>query len=95
MSIMLYKHPGKHKLHDDKFDYIVVDEDEVESSLKDGWYKTTPEAKKNSNVIEAEVVVKTPEREDLEEQATELGISFRSNTKDETLTSKINEALAE
>lgn len=45
MSVMLYKHPGKHKLHGDMFDYIVVDEGDVDAKVKDGWAKTTEEAK--------------------------------------------------
>ncbi len=45
MSVMLYKHPGKHDIHGDMFDYIVVDGDEVDAKLKEGWAKTTDEAK--------------------------------------------------
>lgn len=60
MSVMLYKHPGKHKLHGDKFDYVVVKEDEVEATCKQGWYKTTPEAKKNSKVIDVKAETKKP-----------------------------------
>ena len=41
---MLYKHPGKHKIHGSEFDYITVPEDEVEAAIKDGWNKTTQEA---------------------------------------------------
>lgn len=44
MSVMLYRHPGKHKLHGDMFDYIVVDENEVDSHLCDGWFLSTTEA---------------------------------------------------
>lgn len=42
---MLYKHPGKHKLHGDFFDYIVVEEENVEDSILEGWSTTTDEAK--------------------------------------------------
>lgn len=45
MAVMLYKHPGPHEIHGDKFDYIVVDEAAVDAALKDGWSKTTDEAK--------------------------------------------------
>lgn len=41
---MLYKYPGEHKIHGDKFDYIITDD--VEGALKDGWSLTTDEAKK-------------------------------------------------
>lgn len=39
---MLYKHPGPHKIHCNKFDYIVTED--IEEALKDGWFLTTPEA---------------------------------------------------
>ena len=45
---MLYKYPGEHDIHGDKFDYIVVDQDntrEYNKAIKDGWCKTTTEAK--------------------------------------------------
>jgi len=45
MSVMLYKCPGKHLLHEIKCDYIVVDESEVESNLSKGWSKSPTEAK--------------------------------------------------
>lgn len=98
---MLYKHPGKHKIHGDKFDYVVVPEDEVESTIKKGWYKTTPEAKKNSKVIDVKVNSEKegdnnlPTREELENKATELNIEFDGRTADKTLSNKIAEKLAE
>ena len=45
MTVMLYKYPGPHSLHGDKFDYIVVGNDGVDDALKDGWARTTDEAK--------------------------------------------------
>lgn len=45
MTVMLYKHPGHHELHGGFFDYIVVDEAEVDASIADGWSLTTDEAK--------------------------------------------------
>lgn len=47
MSVMLYKHGGIHKMHGDNFDYVIVNEDEVDDSIKDGWYLTTTEALEN------------------------------------------------
>ena len=32
-------------IHGDMFDYIIVDEDALEGAIKDGWCKTTYEAK--------------------------------------------------
>lgn len=49
MSTMLYKHPGPHKIHRDKFNYVIVDEDDIEVHLEKGWFRTTPEAKANSS----------------------------------------------
>ena len=45
MTVMLYVHPGRHEIHDDSFDYIVVDEDQVDEAIKKGWSLTTTEAK--------------------------------------------------
>jgi hypothetical protein len=45
MTVMLYKHPGKHKLHGDFFDHIIVDELDVESKLSEGWSINTADAK--------------------------------------------------
>ena len=93
MSRMLYKHPGVHKIHGDMFDYIIVGEEEVKSHIENGWSMTTNEAK-NLDVIEADLD-EAPTRSELEEKADELGISYRSNTKDETIAKKIEEALDE
>lgn len=50
MSVMLYKHPAENKtkhnwFHGDNFDYIIVDESEVDAAKKAGWSLTTKEAK--------------------------------------------------
>jgi hypothetical protein len=45
MTVMLYKHPGPHEIHGDKFDYTIVDEADVDSAVKDGWALTTDAAK--------------------------------------------------
>lgn len=45
MTVMLYKTPGPHKFHGGDFDYIIVDEVNVDASLVDGWFLTTDEAK--------------------------------------------------
>lgn len=42
---MLYRWPGKHAIHGDKFDYIIVPISEVEDYLSKGWSLTTDEAK--------------------------------------------------
>jgi len=49
MTVMLYKHPGIYQMHGDYFDYIIVGDDEVEASLKNGWVTTTEEAKSGTS----------------------------------------------
>ncbi len=93
MSRMLYKHPGQHPLHGDMFDYIVVDELEVDKHIESGWSMTTDEAK-NLDVIDADIDDE-PTRKEIEAKADELGVSYRANTKDETILKKIEEALDE
>ena len=46
MTVMLYKSPGPHQFHGGDFDYIVVDEADVETCLAEGWWLTTTEASK-------------------------------------------------
>ncbi len=61
MSVMLYKEGGPHKFHGGNFDYIIVDELEVDKSLNDGWFKTTPEATKANKPKKA---IKPPKNEE-------------------------------
>ena len=97
-ATMVYKHPGKCKIHGDMFDYKVVSaepeeeggESELSQALADGWFKTTPEAKDGTPSDD-----EMPTRAELEEKAVELGIHFQANWKDGTLLEKINEALEE
>ena len=94
---MVYKCPGKHKIHGGKFDYKIVDAElpeggegdtELEEALADGWYRTTTEAKEGVPSDD-----EAPTREELEAKATELGIEFTEGTRDKTLAKKIAEAL--
>ena len=44
-ATMLYKHPGRQKIHGDFFDTLIVNSaDELKAAAKDGWAKTTPDA---------------------------------------------------
>ena len=45
MTVMLYKSPGPHKFHGGDFDYIIVEEADVDACLAEGWWLTTPAAK--------------------------------------------------
>lgn len=49
---MLYKLGGEHEIHGGKFDYVIVPESEVEAKLKQGWFKTTCEAKAAGKPVE-------------------------------------------
>lgn len=44
MTVMLFKSPGPHKFHGGDFDYIVVEEADVDTCLSEGWWLTTTEA---------------------------------------------------
>jgi hypothetical protein len=41
---MLYKHPGPYEIHGDHFDYIIVDDSDIDSAIADGWALKTTEA---------------------------------------------------
>ena len=96
MSVMLYKGNGETKLHGVMVDYITVDEEDVESNLEDGYFKTPIEADKAiKDDTDDDIETKAPTREEMEIKAKELGIKFPANIKDSTLLSKINEKLDE
>jgi hypothetical protein len=44
MTTMLYKCPGSHAIHGGHFDYTIVEDDQIEATLADGWHLTTPAA---------------------------------------------------
>lgn len=89
---MVYRHPGKHKIHGSTFDYKIVDAEaeELDDALSDGWYRTTTEALEGVPSDDEK-----PTREELELKAKELGLSFPSNIGDAKLLARIEEALAE
>lgn len=89
---MVYRHPGRYKIHGSTFDYMVVDADteELDDALSNGWYRTTPEALEGVPSDDEK-----PTREELEQKAKELGLSFPSNIGDAKLLARIEEALAE
>jgi hypothetical protein len=81
---MLYKYPGKHEIHGSTFDYIIVDESEIDDALKLGWHRSTDEAKNNSPASRSELEIK----------AGELGIKFDGRTSDRKLEDLISTALS-
>lgn len=94
---MLYRCPGPHEIHGGKFDYVIVDEDEVAGKLQEGWFATTGEAKEahEASLIDGDSKddESAPTRAELEAKATELGIKFDGRTKDKALADKIEAAL--
>jgi len=87
----------------------VYSEDEYEQALKDGWFKTLPEAieaydspKENKPVAKVEEVKDgAPKAEnilnraELEAKARELGITFHHRLSDANLLTRINETIKE
>lgn len=43
-TTMLYKWPGPHEIHGDRFDYVIVPDADVAAKLAEGWKLSTPEA---------------------------------------------------
>ena len=87
---MLYKHPGKHEIHDSNFDFIIVDEIDIEKAIKDGWFLTTCEAKAGfSESYDSADATK----EEMIQKAEILGIKVDKRWSNETLLDKINQAL--
>lgn len=70
VKTMLYKHPGKHKIHGNKFDYIVTED--IDAAIKNGWCLTTPEALDCDD---------PPSRDEVKAKADELGIEYPKNIK--------------
>ena len=107
-ATMLYLMPGPHQLNDGHYDYVIVDADEVEAKLDEGWYRTTAEAKAAHEAklkeqaapvapVPAEPISgdgMPPTRPELEAKANELGIQFHHNTGDKKLGEMIEAKLA-
>jgi hypothetical protein len=102
---MVYKSPGKHKIHGGNYDYKIVNavaEDgkasELDEALSEGWFKTTKEAS-DGVPLDGETADgvplddEAPTREELETKAAELKISFQKNTSNAALLKKIEKAL--
>jgi hypothetical protein len=57
-TTMLYKAPGPHEIHGGQMDYTIVEDDQIEAALAEGWHLTTPEAKQAHQAkLEAEQAV--------------------------------------
>jgi hypothetical protein len=98
-ATMLYKAPGPHNLHGHDVDYVVVDADEVDALVADGWHRSPAEAGAPSapSQPEAPAVVPAdnapPTRAELEAKGAELGLKFDGRTTDKKLGAMIADAL--
>lgn len=86
---MLYKHPGPHKIHGSKFDYIVTED--IEQAMEDGWFLTTPEA---LEAVEPEDGHE-PTRDEIKQKADKLGIEYPKNIKTPRLQKLVEDKLDE
>jgi hypothetical protein len=85
---MLYKHPGKYEIHGSNFDYIIVDEVDIDQAIKDGWCLTTCEAKSGfSETYDSADATK----EEMIQKAESLGIKVDKRWSNETLLDKIKQ----
>lgn len=94
---MLYKFPGPHEIHGSNFDHTIVDEEDIENAMADGWHLTTTAAKAAHDAAKdaaKEDEEKPPTRDELEQKAHELGIEFSHNIGDAKLAERIAAALA-
>ncbi len=88
---MVYKHPGPHKIHGNKFDYSVVED--IERALKDGWFLTTPEALEAGQPEPTSDV--GPTRDEVKQKADELDIEYPKNIKTARLQKLVEDKLDE
>jgi hypothetical protein len=98
---MLYRCPGPHAIHGGHFDYTIIPDAQIEETLAQGWFRTTPEAKEAYEDALAEAVLaaqqaadnKPATRDELEAKATELGIEFGPRMSDKKLREAIEAKL--
>jgi hypothetical protein len=69
---------------------VVVDD--VAPYVEDGWYLSIADHKKPVSEVDS-ISDEPPTREELETQASKLGVKYNSRTKDEVLLKRINEAM--
>jgi hypothetical protein len=100
-ATMLYKCPGPHEIHGGQFDHTIVDEDDVEQALADGWHLTTPDAKDAYEAAQRPqadappLENSPPTRDELKQKADELQLTYPANIPTAKLAEMIEHALAE
>ena len=88
-KVMLYKASEVSDVKGFNVVYQIVDDEQVESMIDNGWRSSPAEAEKVGDLDYP------PTREELEEKATELNIKFRKNTPNDKLLQLISDALSE
>lgn len=93
---IVYKSPGRHFAHNGKtYDYKAVNShDELRDALADGWFESLVEAVDGKPSQSSKFDDLPPTRAELEKKCDELGIKYNGRMKDDTLSQKIDEALA-
>jgi hypothetical protein len=93
-TTMLYKAPGSHEIHGGRFDYTIVNDDQIEATLAAGWYLTTTEAKAaHEAALQDAADNAPPTRDELKRKADELGLSYPGNIPTEKLSAMVDAAL--
>lgn len=91
---MLYKAPGPHEIHGGRFDYTIVDDDQIEAALAAGWYLTTTEAKAAHQAdIQDAADNAPPTRDELKRKADELKLQYPGNIPTDRLAAMVDAAL--
>lgn len=92
-ATMVYRPGGEHLIHGHQVDYQVIDADEVDGALADGWFLTAVEAGESVKVEPVVDATTPPTRAELEAKAKDLGIKFDGRTTDKKLGEQIAEKL--
>ena len=96
MSTMLYKHPGIHEIHGNKFNYIVVDDDQIENTIADGWHLTTTDALGEEAADDEALtsdIIQSMTRDELKALAVKINLDgYYSRMSTEDLIEELNKA---
>lgn len=68
---MLYKYPGSVQLHDGNYDHVVVDDDQIDDHLAQGWHLTMGEARGEYETALAKSMAPAPAEPQPEDQPEE------------------------
>jgi hypothetical protein len=91
---MLYRYPGTEPLHGGLFATLVVADAKAHKvALADGWHEASDQAREAHEAAKAPKRSQAPTREELEQKAMELGISFDARVSDKKLGEQIAEKL--